>query len=184
MAICSFSVTLPPQSQAEETQPAPSQPFKVDLYPQQPCVLGAALPPLGSYHSLHSTLRTTEPHAGSCTSAIPCSSQLNGSPFQTRAILSLLVLFCHKEHLLLEPSSHQRKCERAQAAAQSIHVTRAPRRGWHVSAFLWSPPHRTSPNPPPVFEPSYVVHFSLHPGEPSARHRPTARHRGGAPAVC
>ena len=31
---------------------APSQPFKVNLYPQQLCVLGAALPPLGSYHSL------------------------------------------------------------------------------------------------------------------------------------
>ena len=29
-----------------------SQPFKVDLHTQQPCVLGAALPPLGAHHSL------------------------------------------------------------------------------------------------------------------------------------
>ena len=57
----------------------------------------------------HSTVHTTQPQAGSCTAVILCSPQLSGSPFQMRAILSLLVLFCYEEHLLLEPSPHQRK---------------------------------------------------------------------------
>ena len=98
------------------------------------------------YHHLVPTTLST-PHCTqqnlmppACASAIPCSSQLNDSPFQMRAILSLLVLFCHEEHLLLELSSHQRQCERAGSCAVHSRDQSTQGRGWRVSAFLWSPP--------------------------------------------